>query len=88
MYQLEVFYLATDWMTLEEVSLMLVRKRPVPSRKISMKPLPDWSGSYMPVGETAKYKLDGAQIQLRKEIRKICNVLFQNVTIRSFIAQV
>lgn len=38
-------YLATDWMTLEDVSLMLVRKRSVPPFKISKKPLPGWSGS-------------------------------------------
>lgn len=44
-------YLATDWMTLEEVSLMLVRKRSVPPLKISKSPLPDWSGSYTPTGE-------------------------------------
>lgn len=34
-------YLATDWMTLEEVSFMLVRKRSVPPLKISRRPLPD-----------------------------------------------
>lgn len=33
-------YLATDWMTFEDVSLMLVRKRSVPPRRISRSPLP------------------------------------------------
>lgn len=43
--QTGALYLATDWMTLEDVSFMLVRKRSVPPFKISKKPLPGCSGS-------------------------------------------
>lgn len=38
-------------MTLEEVSFMLVRKRSVPPLKISRRPLPEGSGSYIPAGK-------------------------------------
>lgn len=31
-------YLATDWMTLEEVSLMFVKRRSVPPRRMSRSP--------------------------------------------------
>lgn len=41
-------------MTLEEVSFMLVRKRSVPPLKISKRPLPEGSGSYIPAGKDVK----------------------------------
>ena len=52
----ELTHLATDWMTFEEVSLILVRKRSVPPLRMSRKPLPDWSGSdpYIPKKSTHK----------------------------------
>lgn len=38
-------YLATDWMTLEEVSLILVKNLSVPPLRISKNPPYDWSHS-------------------------------------------
>lgn len=56
-----VAHLATDWMTLDEVSLMLVRNLSVPPFRISRKPVEAGSVSYTP-GDSNTHIIAGQRL--------------------------